>query len=250
MFGAGQGRNDVNTSGAVAPSGTVALKLIKGASRIDLAIPELPLRPLSMREIVAHGMPRRGLPEEVNIWRARNVPNLLRGLRRIAAARAMNLPSMYGQLRLAVERGDGTVLDYGVASLRVVTDAGVGYIVDAFQNSVELENMKYHGFGTGTTAEAAGDTALVTELTTEYATDNTRPTGSTTEGASANIYRTVGTLSPNAGGTIAVTEHGVFSQAANSGGVLLDRSKFAAVNVVASSDSIQATYDLTLTSGS
>jgi hypothetical protein len=28
--------------------------------------------------------------------------------------------------------------------------------------------MKFHGFGTGSTAEASGDTALVTELTTEY----------------------------------------------------------------------------------
>jgi hypothetical protein len=106
--------------------------------------------------------------------------------------------------------------------------------------------MKYHGFGTGTTNEAAGDTTLVTELTTQYATDNTRPTGSLTEGASANIFRTVGTLSPDA--SVAITEHGIFSQAANSGGTLLDRSKFAAINLV-SGDSLQVTYDLTVPSG-
>jgi hypothetical protein len=153
-------------------------------------------------------------------------------------------------LRLTLRHADGTVTDFGVVSRRVVTTAGVGFIVDAFQNLVELENLKFHGFGTGTTAEASGDTALVTELTTEYATDNTRPTGTTTEGASANIYRTVATLSPNAGGTIAITEHGIFDQAANSGGVLLDRSVFSAVNLVASADSLQATYELTLAAGS
>lgn len=154
------------------------------------------------------------------------------------------------RLSIRVVHADGAVTDYGVVSRRVVTDVGVAFIVDAFQNIVELEIMKYHGFGTGTTAEAAADTALVTEFTTQYATDNVRPTGSTTEGATANIYRTVATFSPDTGGTLAVTEHGVFSQAATGGGVLLDRSKFAAVNLVAGSDSIQATYELTFTSGS
>lgn len=144
----------------------------------------------------------------------------------------------------------GLVVDYGLMSQRVVTTAGVGFIVDAFQNLVELENMKFHGFGTGTNAEASGDTALQTEETTQYATDNTRPTGTTTEGASANIYRTVATYSPDSGGTRAITEHGVLSQAATGGGVLLDRSVFSAVNLVAGSDSLQSTYELTLTAGS
>ena len=141
----------------------------------------------------------------------------------------------------------GDLTDFGLLSTRLVTDVGVGYIVDAFQNGVELENMKYHGYGTGTTAENQTDTALVTELTTEYVVNSTRPTGTTTEGASANIYRTVATLSPDSGGTLAITEHGVFS--ASSAGVLLDRSKFSAINLVASSDSLQTTYELTLTAG-
>lgn len=144
----------------------------------------------------------------------------------------------------------GLVTPYGTLSTRVVTTAGVNFIVDAFQNLVELENLKYHGFGTGTNAEASANTALQTEETTQYATDNTRPTGTTTEGASANIYRTVATYSPDSGGTRAITEHGVFDQAANSGGTLLDRSVFAAVNLVAAADSLQVTYELTLTAGS
>jgi hypothetical protein len=161
--------------------------------------------------------------------------------------RLCGLALITSALRLEVRHADGTITDYGVVSRRLVTTAGVNFIVDAFQNTVEVENLKFHGFGTGTNAEASGDTTLQTELTTQYAVDNTRPTGSTTEGASANIYRTVATLSPDSGGTIAITEHGVFS--ATSAGTLLDRSVFSAVNLVAGSDSLQATYDLTLAAG-
>jgi hypothetical protein len=187
-------------------------------------------------------------------WRIRNLPYLLRGLPGVLAAWTVfylfGIPAMIGSLRLRKISGDGTVVDYGLVGMRVVTTAGVNYIVDAFQNIVEPEILKFHGFGTGTNAEASGDTALQTELTTQYNPDSTRPTGSTTEGASANIYRTVGTLSPDAGGTIAVTEHGVLSQAATGGGTLLDRTVFSAVNLVAGSDSLQATYELTFTAGS
>jgi hypothetical protein len=142
--------------------------------------------------------------------------------------------------------GPCRVEDHGVVSRRVVTNNGVGYIVDAFQNLVELENMKYHGLGTGTTAEAAGDSALVTELTTEYNPNSTRATGTTTE-TSSNIFQTVGTNTLDSG-TPAVTEHGVFS--ASSAGVLLDRSVFSAINLVgANGDSVQSTYSLTCSAG-
>lgn len=222
-------------------------------SRISLAgvpamavLRPLPLRPLTLPEMLRLSLPQGGLPEEVARWRAANLPNLWRGLRRVVMARLFGLPHLYGQLVLDVIRADGRRLHYGLASLRVVTTAGVGYIVDAFQNSVEVENMKYHGLGTGTNAEAVGDTALQTELTTEYSSDNTRATGTTTEGASANIYRTVATNTVD--GAAAVTEHGILSQAATGGGVLLDRSKFSVINL-ASGDSIQSTYDLTFSAG-
>jgi hypothetical protein len=143
--------------------------------------------------------------------------------------------------------GPCDVEDRGVVSRKVVTDAGVNYIVDAFQNTTEVENFKFHGLGTGGTAESASQTALVTELTTEYNPNSTRATGSTIEGASANIFRTVGTNTIDSG-TPAITEHGVFS--ASSAGTMLDRSLFAAINLVgANGDSLQSTYDLTFTSG-
>lgn len=188
------------------------------------------------------------------LWRIRNLPRLLRGLPGVLAAWTVfylfGIPSMIGSLRLRVAHADGSFTDYGLVGIRVVTTAGVNFIVDAFQNTVEVENMKFHAFGTGTNAEAVGDTALQTEETTQYNPDSTRPTGSLTEGASANIFRTVGTYSPDSGGTRAITEHGVMSQAATGGGTLLDRTVFSAVNLVAGSDSLQATYELTFTAGS
>jgi hypothetical protein len=98
----------------------------------------------------------------------------------------------------------------------------------------------------GSTAEAAGDTALVTELTTEYTVNSTRATGTTAENA-ANIYESVATNTVDA--TVALREHGVLSQAATGGGVLLDRTLFSAINLV-SGDSLASTYRLTLTAGS
>jgi hypothetical protein len=54
----------------------------------------------------------------------------------------------------------------------------------------------------------------------------------------------VGTISYTT--TKAITEHGLFSKA--TGTTLMDRDEFAAVNVV-NGDSIEFTYELTLTSG-
>lgn len=225
--------------GIVKPAGSLGLvKVPKGKSEY------------SLKEVLRYGFPQRGLPAEVNRWRWENKPHLWRGLRRVLVARIFNISHFYGSLFFTVTREDGSIFHYGLASMRVVTNAGVGFITDSFQNLVEMEDMKFHAFGTGTNAEAVGDTSLQTELTTEYAADNTRPTGTTTEGPSANIYRTVATLSPDSGGTLAITEHGVLDQASNAGGVLFDRSVFAVQNIVAGADSLQATYDLTMPAGS
>lgn len=160
-------------------------------------------------------------------------------------ARLFGIMTAYATLSARVRRASGEWIDYGVLSYRVITDTGVGYIVDAWQNSVEMENMKYHGVGTGTTAESAAQTALVTESTTALNPDSTRGTGTTTESA-ANAFQTVGTVTFD--GSAAITEHGLFSQSATGGGVMFDRSLFSAINV-ASGDSIQFTYTCTLTSG-
>lgn len=138
------------------------------------------------------------------------------------------------------------VEDCGVVGRKVITDAGVGFLVDAWQNIVEMEIMKYHGLGTGTTAEAVGQTALVTELTTEYNPDSTRATGTTAEGASANIFSTVATNTLDGTPGAALREHGLFSAA--SAGTLWDRTLFAAITL-SSGDALQSTYQMTASSG-
>lgn len=119
----------------------------------------------------------------------------------------------------------------------MVTTAGVNFLCDAFQGLATLSNMKYHASGTGTNIEAITDVALQTEV-------ESRVAGTQSEGASANIYSTVATLPYT--GTRAITEHGLFS--ASSSVTLWDRSVFSAINVI-NGDSIQFTYELTLTAG-
>lgn len=177
----------------------------------------------------------------------------LRQYFRVLAARAVGRMAgavvMDSQLRLIHRRPGLDPRDLGIVSRHVVTTAGVNAIVDAFQNTVELENFKFHGIGTGVGGEVVGDTALGTELTTEYNPDGTRATGSTEEGGAANKFRTDGTNTLDSG-TPAVTEHGVFTQA-TVGGTLLDRSVFAAINLNgANGDGLRSIYDLTLTAGS
>jgi len=230
-------------SGFMAPVSTINLTIARRGT-----LTATPAKELSLFEIARHGLPWPGSPAEVNWWRLRNFPYLCHSLWRILIARFFGIPHFYGSLSLVVIRANGRILDYGLASFRVVTDNGVAFIVDAFQNTKELENLKFHGIGTTGTGETAANTALAAELSTVYNPDNTRATGSTTEGASANIYRTVGTNTVD--GSAAIVEHGIFDQAATGGGTLLDRTAgFSTVNL-ASGDSLQSTYDLTFASGS
>lgn len=151
-----------------------------------------------------------------------------------------------GRLYATVLRSDGTLDHLGLLSTKVVTDAGVNYLVDDWDGgAATIDDFNYHGCGTGTNAEAVGDTALQTESTTALNPNSTRATGTKSQ-PSANIARSVGTLTFDA--SAAVTEHGLLSQAATGGGTLWDRSTFSAINVV-SGDSIQFTYSCTFSSG-
>lgn len=138
--------------------------------------------------------------------------------------------------------------DYGVVARRVITNAGVTFLRDDWNaSSTVYANMNFHGIGTGTNAENATDTALQTESTTALNPDSTRATGTRSTPAS-NQWRSVGTLTCDA--NIAVTEHGIFDQAATGGGTLWDRSVFSVINLVgANPDSLQATYTCTLSAG-
>jgi len=222
-------------SRTLAPSGALGVRVLRK------------LRPhAKVMEAIRDGLPATGLDPAVLLYRLRNFGNLMRGAWRVRVAEMVGAPTFFGTLGIRILRRDGQIEDLGIVSCRVVTNNGVAFMVDAFDNTVEAEIMNYHGCGTGTNAEAAADSALQTESTTILTVDSTRATGTQSQ-PSANIYRSVGTVSFDGAG--AITEHGLFSQAATGGGVLLDRSVFSAINV-ASGDSIQFTYSLTLTAGS
>lgn len=150
------------------------------------------------------------------------------------------------RLYATVYRADGRIEHLGLLSTKVITDSGVAFLVDDWDNNgQDLTTLNFHGCGTGTNAENQTDSALQTESTTALNPDNTRATGTRSQ-PSANQYRSVGTLTFD--NTAAVTEHGLFSQAATGGGTLWDRSVFSAINVV-SLDSIQFTYTVTVSAG-
>lgn len=151
-------------------------------------------------------------------------------------------PRLHGHLYREIVRADGTRLELPVLH-NLIVNTGENFMVDAFQNTTELENLKFHGIGTGTTAAAETDTGCETELSTQYNPNSTRATGTTTEGASANIYRTVATNTVDA--TVAITEFCLMSQAATGGGSMWSRVVFSAVNLT-SGDSLQTTYELTV----
>ena len=145
----------------------------------------------------------------------------------------------HSNLKAVHIRGGRVVHEYDLGS-GVVTNAGVAFMADDWVDATgEITNLNFHDSGTGVVAAAVGDNILGTQ-----AGPATRATG-TKSNPTAPAVRSVGTIAYVS--TLAITEWGLFNQAAQ-GGTLWDRKVFAAINVV-SGDSIQFTYTLTITSG-
>lgn len=106
----------------------------------------------------------------------------------------------------------------------LITTAGKNKLLDAGGGTLYLKSFAYLAIGTGTTAAAIGDTALQTETSRSTVITPTNPTA-----ASLKFSFTFTGL------TAAITECGLLS--ANSGGTLLNRLVFSAVNIV-STDSL------------
>lgn len=180
---------------------------------------------------------------KIFIWKLKNFPNLLRQYFS-KLIRANNMRS-HGRLYAKVIKPDYVsfqapkTIDLGLISVGVVTDAFVNFLVDNMvAETAEWGDFKFHDSGIGILAEAVGDTDLGTKVETG------RVAGTQLEGATAEIYKTVATITYTA--TRAITEHGVFSITA--AGTLMDRSKFTAINVV-NGEKIEFTYELTVNSG-
>ena len=100
-------------------------------------------------------------------------------------------------------------------------------------------NYKYIAIGTGATAEANTQTALVTEVETRVSGTQTQQTTTTTN----DTYRCVSTLSIT--GTRALQESGIFDQLA-AGGNMFCRGVYTTVNL-SNGDSFQVTWNIQFT---
>lgn len=179
------------------------------------------------------------------LWKARNFRNVWPGLWRHEMARLTKSNHMLATLRAVKFGADGQIVDYGLVSTQVVTTAFCTFLAaQLITDSTVIGDFKYHETGTGVGAEAIGNTSLT--FSTEMVGD-IRGVGTQVQGASAVAYKSIATITYDGTGG-AITEHGVFSDTRANGGTLLDRSVFAAINVVAT-DSISFTYELTLTAG-
>ncbi len=187
-------------------------------------------------------------------YRLRNIPALWRAYKTkagVAIAEQVGAVAFLGELYARVHRVEGFRYepgrgmfwrgdyweDLGLIGARLVTDAGVAFLVDDWDSDAQdITTMNFHGGGTGVVAENVADTALGTEVETREAGTKSQP--------AANQLRSVATHTFS--GTFAITEHGLFS--ASSGGTLWDRTVFSAINVV-SGDAIEYTYTCTVNSG-
>ena len=122
------------------------------------------------------------------------------------------VPEMWGLLSLRVIRANGDIDDLGVVCTKKVVVAFRDYIVDSLQDSTTnpMDAFTWHASGTDNTAEDNTQTALIAEV-------ESRVDGTGIEGAAADIYKTVATVTYTA--TRSIVEHGVLS--ASSAGTLM-----------------------------
>lgn len=140
---------------------------------------------------------------------------------------------LQGAMTLIVRRASGDIET--VHKDNIIVNVGFDFIADAIGKSASRPSvMGFIALGTGTTAAAASQSALVSELDRNAAT----------------YAHTVGTKAfsftadfPSGDGTGAITEAGVFNAA--SGGIMLDRVVFPVVNKGAD-DSLTAVFTFTM----
>lgn len=147
--------------------------------------------------------------------------------------------SAYGTLSIRkFEARTGKWIDYGIVGVKKVTDAGVAFMVDDWDDdSEDITTFNWHDSGTGVVAENVTDTTLGTPC------GEARDAGVKSQPA-ANQLRSIATHTY--AGPFTITEHGIFS--ANAAGTLWDRTVFGGIGVLAS-DAIIFTYTLTINAG-
>lgn len=138
---------------------------------------------------------------------------------------------MTGELRLTVTNPEGNVTQEVVVPNLVVT-VGKNFIASRIKDATATA-MSHMAIGSGTTAAAAGDTTLGTELGRVALTSTT---------VTANAVAYVATF-PAGTGTGAITEAGLFN--ASSAGTMLCRTVFSVINKGAA-DTLGITWTVTV----
>ena len=136
-----------------------------------------------------------------------------------------------GMVQMVLRRGDGSGLY--VAHENLITTKGFDLVCDVLGKNAQPDDLSHIGIGTGTTAAAAAQTALVTQ--------NAREIAVYAHVAGTKVFTMVVTFAPGTG-TGAVTEAGCFNAA--SSGTMFNRVLFAAVNK-ATADSLTVTFTFT-----
>jgi len=142
---------------------------------------------------------------------------------------------MRGEVGIVLKGSDGSVKETRNIK-NLVVNTGLAYIISRMVGTSK-NVMSHMGLGAGTTAAAAGDTALESALGSRIALDSTTIAGANNEKV---VY--VATFGPGAG-TGAVTETGIFN--AVTSGDMLCRTVFAVVNKAAD-DTMEITWTITL----
>lgn len=136
-----------------------------------------------------------------------------------------------GELKITVTNPNGNVTQETVIPNLVVT-SGKDYIAERMKDATTTA-MSHMAIGTGSTAAAAGNTALGTEAGRVALTSTT---------VTANAVAYVATFGAGTG-TGAITEAGLFN--ASSGGDMLCRTVFSVINKGAA-DTLGITWTVTV----
>lgn len=119
----------------------------------------------------------------------------------------------------------------------LVTTVGIAGVAARINGSGSPTAYTYIALGTGTTAAAAGDTTLETEITTAGGSRVTSTVSLVTTDTTDDTSQLQNTFSFT--GSLAITESGVLNAA--TAGTLLARQVFSAINVT-NGDSLQVTW--------
>jgi hypothetical protein len=140
--------------------------------------------------------------------------------------------SVKGRLSVVLRDADGNVKQsQDIPNL--VVSSGLAFIASRMKDTTDAA-MSHMAVGSGSTAAAAGDTALETQIGSRVSLTSTTVT------ANATAY--VATFAAGTG-TGAITEAGIFN--ASSAGTMLCRTVFSVVNKGAD-DTLQITWTITL----